>query len=493
MSLYPFVDRTPPRTGSSYSPYRQAIKSGQKAGRFALDRYEEYQKGVRARRQKKYDEEWHSANKKQKMGFHGPSGGYRVVTNALVTKSSKSVTGRNIVHDDPDIRVSKSFSQKVRKVLENDDASGKYTVTRGGYIGNILAISTDANPGFLTDISVGMVVRNVVTWAPGNWSAGMRTWFNALVQYTTASAVVNTVGDTSLNFFTPSKILDAASVLFNNKSPALGEWSTAANLSTRYNEATGVPVPSFPGDLKINVKMSSVVFTMKNVSNRVMNIDIWECCPKLKFEGDNPLGSMINCSTIEVDGGGVDSRIGYFNAGVARTQPHYDPQCLPGIYKGWKFTGKRHTMVLGPEETCVHTIYGPSGVLDYGELLVEAVPQHQNLVKGWSVSCLISCYPDLALDNLTGEGGRYVFQEAAAGNPKLSSPIVVEYVEKYDLQVPEIAGFVSNATAAGGTQLLNIRKDKIIIANTLNRNNLLYTVSSEENPLVDIAVATQLN
>jgi len=78
-----------------------------------------------------------------------------------------------------------------------------------------------------------------------------------------------------------------------------------------------------------------------------------------------------------------------------------------------------------------------------------------------------------------------------SGNLSLGMQVCVEVEESYKIAVPEIAGFISTAGAAGTLQQLNLRKHKYQVFSVKERGSNNYSVSNEVNPLAESAVSAQ--
>lgn len=414
---------------------------------------------------------------------------FNSINNQLVGRSAKSVKGKVKVKKSKKIRVPRILRQQVKEVLTSVSSIGSYTTIKCGFIGTITNTGT---PGSLDgddlDKTQPQVLFNQSNGIPG------RTFFNQLVDFIPAgtSAIVPGAG---LNYFTPAKILDAASVLFNNKLPTPNPYVTNGNLSTYFTANTGVPA-TVSGKLKINVLSSKVQFSMKNVSNRVVTCEIWECCPKLKFQPTNPLATLqtlIN-GLSEVTS---DTNFSYYldatTPGLSN-QCHFDPAIEPfGLaakFMGYKFTWRKRTMVLAPDETCVHSLEGPKGVFDYSNLFSVSsadppvlLEEESTLYKNWSVGVVMAISGDQVRVS-SGKGGRKLYTTTAGA---LACPIAVEIQEQYRISVPEIAGFVTADGAAGTVQSLNMRKPRVIVYNQIELGSGVYAVSNEVNPLLEVA------
>jgi len=411
----------------------------------------------------------------------------------LINRSSMSVSGKNKVKRTKTVKVSKRLRKAIKQVMSGQTARGSFTTVVCGFVGSVTGVTAGALAGDDLGKTQSQVVYNAGTSLHG------RTLFNQLVNWAPLAAS-SVVAGTGMNYFTPGKILNAASVLFNNK-PLNTVYNIAGNLSTHSNG--GAPLAS-PGDLKINVLSSHVQFTMKNVSNRVVTVEIWECTPTLKFSDSNPLQNLVttvNAYSETTDDrnfqyvtAGSSQNIGYFDA-------TFDPLVAAKAYMGFKYTWKKRSMVMAPDETCIHSIKGPKGVFDFKSITnifptplggpftgATAIDNLNTLMKGWSVGCIISVNGDYVLPNAATSGGRFVYTTTAGA---LGMPVAVEIKETYNIAVPEVAGYTTANGAVGTQQLLNMRKPKRVVWNAQANGAINYGVSNEVNPVAETTVGAQ--
>ncbi|AMB42972.1 hypothetical protein [Circovirus-like genome DCCV-7] len=411
---------------------------------------------------------------------------------ALVNRSSMVSKGKVRVKKTKTIKVSPRLRKQIKQVLVGQQARGSFTTIKNGFVGSLIGASGDIFTLAGDDLDK---TQAQVVYGSGALSIPGRTLFNQLVDWRPSPTACAIVPQTGLNFFTPGKIIDAASVLFNKK--GYGQpYNVNGNLTVTYAKPGGQPIPTNPGKLKINVLSSSVQFTIKN---RVVSMDIWECTPTLKFQETNALQTVLTQSQTLTDDAAVDNSFEYFinraapvHKQTAILDPSVDMVALASSVMGLKFKWKKRSMVLAPEETCIHSITGPKGILDYSTLTT-TVPNTagtaatsgvilDSLVKGWSVSCIIACHGDYVQPISASQGGRFVWA-AAAG--VLGMPVAVEVKETYHIAVPEVAGFLTQDGGAGSVQMLNLRKKRIAVWNQQQVGNTAYTVSNEVNPLAE--------
>lgn len=428
------------------------------------------------------------------------------VQNQLVTKSTMKVKGKSRIKRRKTVKVSSKLRAAIKQVNAGDQAKGTYRrVVTGmvGYVGTTVADATYShNADLLGTTSAGVYGPSVT------WGAGYRTLWSSLSYQAIGAASAGLAGR-ELNFFTLGKVMHAASCLFNGKQDDTNPYTPNGNLSTEFINSTGAPTAGFGSSLKINVLNSWVKFEIKNVSQRVVEMDIWECTPKLKFENTPILNQLFNAFADHSDGfGGINARVvSYTDAqtkgaanpsGNILLEGSVDPVALFS-QMGFQYNFKKRTMILGPGETCVHTIQGFKGVIDYAKTRTTdptgAIVQQIGLMKGMSVACLIGVRGD-QVGKVSNTNVSYGAREQFIGGTGwMSMPVAINFVENYRIAVPEIAGFVTPpGPITGGTKtMLNYRKDRFHVYNigpSLGSAQA-YSVSNEENPLFSVVNSQQ--
>jgi len=420
-----------------------------------------------------------------------------------IKRSSMKTTGRDAKKKkNKTVKVSKYLRAAIKQVEGGTEAKGTYKHMFNGTIGTIIDVNT--NTKLNADVTNPFVGQSVVQYCESEAPLGSRTLFNQLFSCAnifTGSGQSLSPG-TDLNFFTPGKILNAASVLFNNKIPSRLVYNTNDNLST----VTGNGFPAAqPGTLKIHVISSYVKVTLKNLSQRPMNVDQWNLGAKLKFYDKVPIEDVRALLPLEIDevtAGPVTEHCSIEYAtlngpnrpfGELLQDGNIDPfkMLLP---VGFQFNGSRKSMLLAPMEECTHFVKGPSGILDYSKLKSEGIFQNA-LLKSWSASIIFGVRPEACV-TVGGAIGRYSYFDA--DNPALmSAPIHVEIEEVFKIKVPEITGFIAPPTEdVVHVRQLNLRKYRLSIGNFMefqgNASNQNY-IYSEENPAQTFAPLNRLN
>lgn len=503
---------TGPYNPAYYSPgsavrtqmYKAGLRLAKGAGEYAGKRLREYVQSSQNKKQKKMPKKL-TQKQKQNWAKVGEAMKYSTDPNKLLTtRTAMTVKGKTKTKVVKTVAVPSRLRKQIKQVLVGQQAVGSYKTIKEGFVGSFMP--SPGNPGPLAGSALGQA-QNVVYWNVNNAVPG-RTYFNTLVTRLDSPGVSTSIGGTELNFFTPAKLLDAASVLFNGKAVSIDPYLETGNLST-VAQNDGTLNFSNPGKLKINILNSYAKFSIKNVSNRVVTMEIWECMPSQMFQETNPLNTLN--AVFEGFGSssgttGQDTSYAYYDlngtaaaSSVARGfyEIGQDPFEIAKQNYDFKFTWKKRTMILAPEETCVHSIRGPKGIFDYSKMqrTNNAVPQpvpiisRLAMVKGLSVGCVIGISGDQVLTQTAAasQGGRKNY--LGGGSVTLGMPVCVEVEEYYKIAVPEIAGFRQSATAL--VMPLNQRKEKHIVFSQKEKGQNNFTVSNEVNPLADSVINSQ--
>jgi len=437
----------------------------------------------------------YNALPKKKMGSR------KSVTNAAVNRSTMSKSGKTKVKKMKTVKVSPYLKKAIKQTLVGQQAKGFYQRTIGGLIGSVVNTTAFDGTGPTTKVMgvAGQLGAYYAGRNAGN-SAGQKTWWNVLgaAGNGTARTAFAFQTDRDLNFFTPGKIWHAASVLFNNKPENQDPYTGKdLNLKTMFNQTTGdvsnALAVSAQG-LKINVLHSKVDFQFKNLSARTIELDVYECMPKLKFAPEGPLTDLLTSITSVQDsstGAALDRTIGWYvdNAAKDGSASNFllegTADAVAIVSKlGWQWTYVKRTMILQPQEICKHSMNGPSGMLDFAKLLNPLSDDiHYTALKNWSKCVVISVrldpvgtYHTTAASTVTDYGLRYtVIPSAGDTGACMSGQVSVEAEESYRIAVPEIAGFQTVAIAGGAAtpstaQTLNYRKTKMQFTNLLQPN-----------------------
>lgn len=424
--------------------------------------------------------------------------------NALSNRAAVKKKGKKVkVKARRSVKVSKGLREKVKKVIAGTDAYGEYHTRQGAAVGYI---STGvAGVGQSITTAVSRDANYVIAYWPGpNIIAGSKVWFGGLCNNTAGTIQPDGVGS-SFIYFSPAKILNAASVLWNQKA-VNQDWSIPTdNFSLVTPLATATPQTgssSFPqtGSLQIRVVNSYAKWRIKNINQRTVTMKIYHCVSKLKFQDVAPLTAMTNnpglydtpnpgATRNEITSGVIPLN-GTIPSNVV-CHPGFEPKKLSQFNTCYKYDVTE--IVLKPGEECIHTIQGPKNyTLDYSKLYPDGASEVGTFFKDTTKCCMLSVELDAVF---VGEGpnedaGQWAFKDATAGSGnRLINPISIEVDEVYKLSCPKNAGFIARALAAGSIQTLNLKSNRYMYNNFNSAYNTAQTYSSfnEENPAAPIA------
>lgn len=434
---------------------------------------------------------------------------------AIKTKGRKSI--KSIVHGKKKVKVSPKLRKKIKKVMNGEKQKGMYHTTRFGTIG----ITTTDNDGFANQrpisVSMGGYTLDQLAFIAHarDTSGNQRWWFQqALQQVGTDSSGIGS-GDASLDqgsewqFFSPLKILDAASVLWNQKTIDRNYVTQTDNLNTVVQAADGAPVvgtnvvPGIKG-LKVQINNSYVKFTIKNNSQRLMKVCVYKCVPKIKFPTSLSLNDFRDSIVREADA----ADLGYISAvspGFTATEdaqalfinPAFEPKYCKAFAASWKY--EKQIVRLSPGETITTSVQGPKNYeLDYRKLFDGSTDEQGKAFKGTTCCVMMSVEADLVFTTANigtaaarqGITGHYVQGVQAADS--LSNPISIMWEEVYRLSMPDIVGFTQRAVSAGDPHNLNLRIPRMAFGNFTQLNTTgdatdpTYTGPDTQQPGTDI-------
>lgn len=420
----------------------------------------------------------------------------RNTTNALAHRASMKVVGKKNIKrpGKKPVKVSKSLRKKVEKVIEGKKCFGRYETFHQGKIG--VSRSAGANNVNVSNTQNQVAAQlNTIRIGDAADTGYTRCWWNAMQVGTNFEQ-----GD-DFNFFTPLKILNAASVLWNNKVIAKDWQILTGNLRVSADATTGNPAAgALNADFghSVHVINSYVQFNIRNMTQRQIKLEVYNCTPKTKFQGANPLTTLDLAIRNQLQSAFVSRNriIGGNSAGTSNdhaiNNPIIPPKAFDGFNESWKY--ERMEMVIQPGETCVHSVQGPRNyTLDFSKLLAPAggSANAMSWYKPTSVSVMMSVLPDLqyATAGVTTTGsngaGRWFPGAPIMADDTVGLPIAVEFRECYKMSMPEESGFMKNSEPAAGMQILNWRRPVTAWANFAQQYDkaiISYTGIDEENP-----------
>jgi len=243
-------------------------------------------------------------------------------------------------------------------------------------------------------------------------------------------------------FFSPVRVMDAASCLFNKKAAARNKQNTTNN---------------FPHTItKVNVLSQYATMTLNNQTRRCKTITIYQASQKGKLQATTePLGAWTAGLLLDAQNLPDGDTLGPNLSGVVKEFLGMKPTMNKAWNKEWNVEAK--TIQLEAGQTFSFTIPGPSGVYDY-QKMHDGNSGVISELHPWTKYVFYTVYNDLVVTNL-GITGRF-----ETIPPLITNAIVCEYTYNYKIEAPEITGFDTPGTF-GATQSLNLIKDAYIYQN----------------------------
>ena len=423
-------------------------------------------------------------------------------------KSSVSTKGRVKVSSSKKVvRVSKTLREKVKKVLNGARPQGVYRFAYQGFLGIKLTDSTGAAENVMNVVNTTGQTIQASRGVPAIFNA--KQWYAAyaVVQTTTPAAQFFAAASV-MEYFTPTKILNAASVLFNGKPmPTALDNLTTNNMLTA-TTTSGVVVQR-PQKHTIHINNCYTVMSFKNCAGRVLIVDFYVCTMKTKTNVASGLEHIteailadqefnINDSNPTFKARDVTDREEIIN--YALTSLSFDPAMLSTFRARFKY--EKITMTIQPGETLTKTIQGPRNYdIDFSKITNsnnQSVAEPALNYKPTTVVCFASVRPDLqfvtaGINDIAGESG--VASAIKGILNVISCPIAIQHEEVFDLAMPENTGFVINNVQPGGHQTLDHRftKKRIYLNDrrlAAGQGTTAYTTVNEENPSVNNSITS---
>ena len=430
------------------------------------------------------------------------------VINSQAGRASMTVKGKGKARPahGKKVKVSRKLRTKIKEVIQAAKVRGTYITSRQGFVGIVKAPSAQTTNQTVNFSAVAGIGASTAVQAIcyNSFNGNTRCWWQGPSQAFTLPATVANAFSTGddWQFFTPLKILDAASVLWNDKTIDRNYTKMVGNFQMSETKATGVPVagsttnPNRLGQI-IEVVNSFVTFELKNNTQRTMTLVFYHCKSKLKFNVITPLAQFIGgTGTTEVDTGTASAHIRCGTSNPIPETLQNDPMVEPNHFDGFRslFTYEKVTVVIAPGETCTHNIQGPKNYrLDFSKLQTANNDFGGCLYAPTTIGVMCSALPDLVSVSggttiVGGTTGRYVNTPATGpdANYQLSLPVSVEVKEHFTLAMPENTGFFVQAFGANTVQTLGLRRPMRAYGNFCTPNlsfGIAYTRFDEENPI----------
>lgn len=262
--------------------------------------------------------------------------------------------------------------------------------------------------------------------------------------------------------FTPQQVLDAASVLWNDKPFTMNKIFTNPKNFT-YNT------------VKIHVEDSYRVYELRNNSRRTFVVKLFNCKSKIKDQQSSPVLTWGDSLAVENNDIGANVR------GANTTTLYNDPRFLNNWNNQW--SANVTTVTLDPGQTYKYFVQGPKNHLyDFTKYVKDSVPQiFTNLTKESRFNFAIY-YPDVVSTDLATAGR---FTDPGPGT-NISDGITFESKSVFKLRMPEQAGFVyPSTTGVGGEpQSMGLRRYSFAIYQRGQAQAGLVNRIDDENPTV---------
>lgn len=322
-------------------------------------------------------------------------GGYSRVTPRSTRKAF--VSGKDVKlrkNQRGKIHVSSVFKKMVKKAMEEEQSEGTFTDYASGYIPCLGVDNQQGSTPFLT---------------VGDGSLGY--------------------GNQNLELFSPLRLLDAASVLFNQK--------------VRINNYTGVLLNFQFDQLKLDVDYTSAVFTVRNNTQCNRHISFYECIPK-SHSATNAYNDWINFLAQEATDG--------INLGTVSQQTTVNSiGATPGITKKFatKWKSSVREILLGPGQMTEFVVMGPKNfTYDYSKFYINTATTEWP--RGIGKSCFFISRPVEPTPMTTGTGPSSVvgynnqIANPTSGQYPYGIAVVVRYV--YKMMAPELTPVANRKT-----------------------------------------------
>lgn len=284
------------------------------------------------------------------------------------------------------VRVSKTLRKKIQKVM-----------------------TAKALKGQTQEISYGVF----------RWIDELQSNKQIVVDFT---ALASVAGDP---LFSHYKIIDAASVLWNEKAQAANKTITTGNFTDT--------------KLKINVVSSSVIYTFRNNTQRDANMKILEVRPTSGQVAGDPFAIWIAALVKYTQFQGANQ-----NSTVI-TELHTHPMMLPQFRKLFKVN--TIDIHIPPGGTYLHTVQGPAlKTFECTKMWNGTTWQNYHPECCWMIA--MYC-PDL-VTTTNGLFGRFINPPTLVDG-QYQRGIVWEAVHRYKLEMPEMAGFINPSSFSAST------------------------------------------
>nr|WPR18676.1 MAG: capsid protein [Chemarfal virus 174] len=421
------------------------------------------------------------------------------------SKSSAVKKGHvKVASSNKKVKVSKSLREKVKKVINGSRPQGVYKFCSHGFIYLELTDSTANTFNAQNVVNTANYTFPVTLPIPALLNS--KQWFAGFAQTSTnAARNISFPSSGVFEYFTPTKILNATSILFANKvMPNEFDILNSQQIATTVQTPGAAPAGSVPKQL-VHVNNAYVTLAFKNCAARVLIVDFYICTLKRKTQTPEGMNHIYDALLLDQrtdtattdfiptfktrDTSDSNEKVNY-----GLTNMMFEPAMLKNFNAVFKY--EKLTMTIQPGETITKTIQGPRNyTMDYSKVVGDNGNPNATLhYKPTTVVCFASLRPDMQF--LTGGMADVATTSGVASAIKgvlnrPACPIAIVHEEVYDLAMPLNTGFVyTTVNSAGTTQnLTNVFEKKRIYLNdrraAAGQNTTAYVTVNEENPAVN--------
>jgi len=389
------------------------------------------------------------------------------------------------------VRVSKNFRKKVAKVLVSKMVTGHVKHIYTGAIG-----AFEGQPNETASQDMGGLSSLQGSPGASNSQYIWQTLYNANTDGTNYYAA-----GIDFRLFSPARILDCASILWNDKIPAIDYATTAGNFTNSVN-SDGVPdISNFraAGGPQITVKYASATFVIKNNSQRTHFLKMYVCKAKRKFVSLSPLNAWKAAITPEAIETVHESFKNHNNQTIlfgptisdnSRVNPSDAVSIIgsgPNMFEGYKsnYTHEVVEFCIEPGQIVTQVVHGPKQqVYDWSKMIDGDQFQYETVYPAFDRWVMFVGNLDLVNDT-SGRVGHHFGTIGVTNDKRL---LCVEMTLNTVLAMPETAGFLGypDLDTANNPQPLNMRRPRKALLNFTNYQAATYANVQrvdDENPV----------
>ena len=258
-----------------------------------------------------------------------------------------------------------------------------------------------------TGLFISEVISSIYNMCRGDKSTAYTWTQNPYIGANSGSLAPTVVAGVDFNHFTPDRIMDAASVLYNGKTPGLNYKTPNGNFNSPATQA------QYNG--KIEVINSGVLYYLRNNGGIQRTLHFYELVPRTNITSDRgtPLEILVNCLAEDVTNGvslspfNVNPASSPWSAGSpTNTDLNYttkggvSPMLSPSVRNTFKINER--VIVMEPGQSTEFYIQGPKNyIYDYSKLWQGTTPatNYIKYPKNISSLCFFVEIPQIMTDS----------------------------------------------------------------------------------------------